>query len=322
MFLISTGNGVLDGLLFILLVALIIGLIIYLITFVMAIPVYKASFVRPKEFIKGKKSRKWAPYKEIIENNWKEIDELEKEDVFINGYKNKRIHGTFIKSKTGSKKVILFSHGWKNTGLNDYACAGMYYHKLGYNVLVIDHFGHGESSGKHITFGFFDRHNIKKWVDFINDRFNNDCKIFMHGLSMGSSIVTWSCDDELNNVCGIIADSGFCEGYELAKHIVRKQIKFFPDLVLFNTRVICRIFARFDIKKCNTSDALKKSKYPILFMHGDKDDFVPTKHSIISYDKCTGRKEIVIFDDCEHIISCLRHPEKYKEVVIKFIEKY
>ena len=238
------------------------------------------------------------------------------------GYKNKRIHGTFIKSKTGSKKVILFSHGWKNNGLNDYACAGMYYHKLGYNVLVIDHFGHGESSGKHITFGFFDRHNIKKWVDFINDRFNNDCKIFMHGLSMGSSIVTWSCADKLNNVCGIIADSGFCEGYELAKHIVRKQIKFFPDLVLFNARVICRIFAGFDIKKCNTSDALKKSKYPILFMHGDKDDFVPTKHSIISYDKCTGRKEIVIFDDCEHIISCLRHPEKYKEVVIKFIEKY
>lgn len=322
MFLFFTNNSDLNYVIFILLCILSVVLIIYLILFAISVMVFKRSFVRAKTFLKGKKSEKWQKYKNEIDASWEKLDKLEKEDIYLSGYKNKKIHATFIKSNTGSKKVILFSHGWKNMGLNDYACAGMYYHEKGYNVLVVDHLAHGESEGKYITFGLNDKENILKWVDYINNLFESDCEIYMHGLSMGSSTICYMAKYDMKNVKGIIADSGFMDGYELAKHIVSSRFKFLPSVILFNVRILCMLIAHFDIKKCNTKESLIKSKYPILFMHGDSDNFVPTIHSINSYEACNSEKSIVLFDRSAHIIACLMHKEKYQNTVLEFIEKH
>jgi esterase/lipase len=66
---------------------------------------------------------------------------------------------------------------------------------------------------------------------------------------------------------------------------------------------------------------LKKSKTPTLFIHGDKDDFVPIDHTVNAYNDCTSKKEIVIFEGADHVIASLMHKEKYENHVIKFIEE-
>lgn len=321
MILISTGNALFDNILFMMLIFMLIVIIFLIIYFFIALKFFKKAFVPPKTFRKGKNSSKWAVYKDKILKNWELIEKLEKEDIYLVGYKNKKIHATFIKSNTGSKKVIIFSHGWKNSGLNDYACAGMHYHENGYNVLVVDHYAHGESMGKYISFGSFDSYNMKLWIDFINQKFNNDSQIYLHGLSMGATIVTKLANEKLENVRGIIADSAYMDANELLEYFVRKQVKFLPSVVSFFLRLLAKIFARVNIKKCHTKSALVASRYPILFLHGDKDDFVPTKNALKSYELCTSKKEIIIFDNAEHIVSCLMHEEKYKNATIEFIEK-
>lgn len=321
MILFSTGSALFDNLLFMALILLIIVLIWVLIYFFIALKFFKKAFIPPKTFRKGKNSSKWSIYKDKILKNWEELENLEKEELYLTGYKNKKIHATFIKSNTKSNKIVVFSHGWKNSGLNDYACAGMFYHQNGYNVLVVDHYAHGESDGKYISFGYFDSYNIKIWIEHLNHMFNSDCKIYLHGLSMGATIVTKLANCKLENVFGIIADSGYMDGDKLLEYFVKKQVKFMPGVVCFFLRLLCKLVAKVNLKKCHTKSALIASLYPILFLHGDKDDFVPTKNALKSYELCTSKKEIVIFDNAEHIVSCLMHEEKYKKVILEFIEK-
>lgn len=317
---IQTGNEILDSIIIILIILAIIMASILIMLFFVSIYIFRMTFTPPKEFKRGKTNAKWMVYKKEQDDHLNEFDSLEKEEVFIEGYNKAKAHGYFIKSKTNSKKVVIFAHGWKSHGLNDYICGGMFLHRNNYNVLIIDQYAHGQSEGKYISFGKFDKINVKKWIDYINERFKNDCEIYLMGMSMGSSTVLWLAGDTLLNVHGIIGDSGYYNGYDLALYFISRKSKFLPGVAAFMTRVIAFVVCHFDVKKCDLRGAMKTSKYPILFMYGDKDDFVPISHTINAYNDCTSKKEIVMFEDCEHIIAGLKCPEKYEKSVVKFIE--
>lgn len=319
---INTGSAVLDSIILILIIGSIVALVILFVLFIIAIGVFRKTFIPPKEFKRGKTTPKWAVYKKEQDEHLKEFDSLEKEEIFIHGHKNKKAHGVFIKSKTNSKKVVIFVHGWKSHGLNDYICGGMSLHRHGYNVLIVDQYAHNLSEGKYISFGRFDQENLRGWVDYINERFSNDCMIYLMGMSMGSSTVLWLANSNINNIHGIIADSGYYNGYDLALYFIKRNVKFFPSVIAFLTRLIAIIICKFDIKKCDLKQQMLHSKYPILFLYGDKDDFVPIEHTIKAYNDCTSKKEIVMFEDCNHIIAGLKCPEKYEKSIINFIEKY
>lgn len=319
---IHTGFPVLDNIILILFVCLIASLIILCFLFVVSIFVFRSTFIPPKEFKRGKTTNKWLVYKKEQDEYLKEFDNLDKEEIFIKGYKSKLAHGYFIKSNTNSKKVVIFAHGWKSHGLNDYICGGMFLHRHNYNVLIIDQYAHGQSEGKYISFGKFDKENVKCWINYINDLFDNDCEIYLMGMSMGSSTVLWLANENLKNVRGLIGDSGYYNGYDLALYFIERRIKFLPSIVAFLTRLIAIVICKFDIKKCDLKKSMMYSKYPILFIHGDKDDFVPTSHSINAYNDCTSKKEIVLFEDANHIISGLKYPLKYESCIVNFIEKY
>ena len=120
LFNFTTGIPVFDNILLIAFVGFVILLIIAFVLFIISIKVFQKTFIPPKSFTRGKTKPKYAKYKDLQEQYLKEYDNLDKEEVYIKGYKNKKAHGTLIKSKTNSKKVIIFAHGWKSNGLNDY----------------------------------------------------------------------------------------------------------------------------------------------------------------------------------------------------------
>lgn len=299
---------------------LILLLIYYLITLFVSFKAIK-KFAKRNDSITGKKlGSKWLPYKEILEKNLEEFKNHSQEEVEIMGVKNAKLKGTLFKPIKETKKVILFAHGWRNTGLSDLSCTG-YFLLDDYYLLAIDHYAHGRSEGKYISFGAYDSLNILRWVDFLNQKFDHQCEIYLYGISMGATSVLMTADQNMENVQGIIADSGFSDGYQLFKEVISRETKISKDIIAFNERILIKILAGYDIKKCSTLNHLTNSKYPILFMHGDKDNFVVLEHAINNYNVCTSPKQIVIFDNCTHIIAGMKESEKYQNIIIAFLEK-
>lgn len=298
------------------------AIIFYVILFIISFFAFRSGFVPPKEIAKGKVSKRWSNYKDQLESNYNELENLEKEEVILSGYKKRKISAHFIKSSSNSKKVVIFSHGWKNTGLNDYSSAGMFWHRNDFNVLIINHQAHGKSEGKYIGFGGdSDKYNLRCWINYLNTKFDNQCEIYLHGVSMGATTVLGVASEKIDNLKGIIADSCYKSAYNQCKHVIKRQYKLLGNIISFNIRIYARIVAGCKFKNCDVRNSLIYSKYPILFLHGEKDDFVPTSNSIECYNLCTSDKEIVIYDDATHIMACMMYQRKYEEDLLKFIEK-
>ena len=78
--------------------------------------------------------------------------------------------------------------------------------------------------------------------------------------------------------------------------------------------------------KCNLDDAdvcaaVKKSKVPLLIVHGDADGFVPCSMSEEIFKNCKENDERVVFSGAGHVLSFLVDPDKYKEAIARLMKK-
>ena len=85
---------------------------------------------------------------------------------------------------------------------------------------------------------------------------------------------------------------------------------------------ICKSVAGYTYDECNAAEEVKKAKVPILFFHGDKDDFVPCWMSEKIYENCISPKEIYIVKGASHAESYYKETEYYESKINDFINKY
>lgn len=84
-----------------------------------------------------------------------------------------------------------------------------------------------------------------------------------------------------SNVRGIIADCGFTSPYDIFRHVANTQFRLpilpsdEPDGTGGEAEELV-----FDYKAVSTLDVLQPVKFLLLFIHGGKDDFVPTQMTL------------------------------------------
>ena len=61
------------------------------------------------------------------------------------------------------------------------------YRNMGYNVLLVDLRGHGESGGEHTDWGLSERGDLDQWVQWLKKR-DSSVHIGMHGVSLGAGM--------------------------------------------------------------------------------------------------------------------------------------
>ena len=71
-----------------------------------------------------------------------------------------------------------------------------------------------------------------------------------------------------------------------------------------------------------TIEQVKKSKTPILYIHGNQDDFVPYYMMEELYNATSSEKEMLIIKGAEHAKASEVDPESYWTTVNNFINKY
>lgn len=66
-------------------------------------------------------------------------------------------------------------------------------------------------------------------------------------------------------------------------------------------------------------EQVKKSKTPILFIHGDADDFVPEYMCEQLYESANCKKDKLIIKDAGHTDSKYKEPDTYYNKIFEFI---
>ena len=65
-------------------------------------------------------------------------------------------------------------------------------------------------------------------------------------------------------------------------------------------------------------EAVKHATVPVIFFHGDGDDYVPCEMSRINYEACTSKKKLVIIPRAGHGLSYPVAPDIYLNALREF----
>lgn len=242
------------------------------------------------------------------------------EEVRVTAHDGALLFGRYYHRADGAPLDIML-HGYKSGALHDFAGGALAALELGHNLLLVDQRGHGGSHGKTIAFGIKERYDCLDWARYSVDRFGDDVKITLVGISMGAATVISAAELGLPpQVRGIIAD---CP-YSSAEAMIRKTAGElgYPERLAFPfVRLGGRIFGGFDVCERTPLEAARCAKLPLLIIHGKADSFVPYEMSCEIADAWAGEVRIELFDGADHGISYLVDTERYLAMLREFYEK-
>ena len=262
-------------------------------------------------FDEEKEQRRMENEKWLIENA-REV-EIESKKIQLHSYE--------VKNKKESKIWVIAVHGYTDSASFMVNSAKQFLN-YGYNVLMPDLRAHGKSGGKYIGMGWLDKEDIVLWIDYLIATYGN-IKIILYGISMGAATVMMTSGEKLpSNVRMVIEDCGYTSAWDEMAHELKYLFKMPTFPALYNANFITRIRAGYSLKKASCIKQLKKSKLPILFIHGDKDNFVPFYMLDKLYEAGGSKKEKLVIKGAGHAEAQWINPEKYWHTVRKFIKRY
>lgn len=240
-------------------------------------------------------------------------------NVYIKSFDGLRLYGALLENY--SDKIVICVHGFTGSGKKDFASLAQAYYKNGYNVLLVDNRAHGQSEGKYVGFGVLDRFDLRNWVKYVINRFGSNVQIFLHGISMGAATVLMASSIMPKNVRGIIADCGFTSVYEIFEYVLKRDYHLPKFPIIYLTNIMSKIRAGYGYKDVNTTAEIARSDIPILFIHGENDEFVPLWMTMKNYSHCKAYKELFIVKESEHAESHYIDKKGYERRILTFIEK-
>lgn len=262
----------------------------------------------------------YRDYKEEILKDVYEVRKYPHKDITIKSFDGLTLHGRYYEKIKGAPLEIMF-HGYRGNCERDMSTGVKRAFRCNRNALIVDQRASGLSEGHIITFGINERKDCLSWVNYVIENFDKDIKIILTGVSMGAAtVMNASALDLPKNVVGILADCG----YNKSKDIIKKCIKdmHLPPNILFPfLKLGAKIYGRFNLEETDPIESVKKCKLPIIFIHGDKDTFVPHHMSLKLYEACKStKKHMVSIKNAGHGISYLADPDEYVKELNEFFK--
>ena len=194
----------------------------------------------------------------------------------------------------------------------------MYERELGYNIVMPDLHASGKSEGEAIGMGWNDRLDVMQWMQ----TFQTDTMV-VHGVSMGAATTMMLSSMQMPKgvkYLRFIEDCGYTSVWDEFNGQLKEQFGLPAFPLLYTTSLLCRLRYGWDFSEASALNVVAKSPYPMLFIHGDKDTFVPTEMVYRLYDAKPEPKMLWVVPGVGHALSYKTHQAEYTKKVHDFLE--
>ncbi len=275
----------------------------------------KKRYVDPYRHIKDDGEPKSLFSRKLIDN----ILEVPYENIYVISHDGLRLRARlYMKGK--DLPFVIEAHGYKSSPMIDFAGGGVLMMELGFNVIMIDERACGESEGTTISFGFNESRDLLAWIEYIRENYGEQRKIILQGMSLGAATVLMASGLKLpSSVIGIMADCPYSSAPDIIKKVISEDMKLPVSICYPLVKLGAKLYGRFNLKDADAAEAVKKSSVPILIIHGEADSFVPGLMSE-KIAKSNGNIRRETFPDADHGLSFIYDYERYKMLVVEFIE--
>ena len=274
--------------------------------------------------LEGDRAKTESRYPGIIA--W--YDSLHKSGVFRdttligeNGY---RLHAVFAPAcrPVEAEGTAVVVHGYTDNHICFLNLVRMYRDSLNYNVMVPDLHYHGLSEGRAVQMGWLDRLDVRRWGEMAHAIWGDDFLV-VHGVSMGAATTMMLSGEDLPPYFrAFVEDCGYTSVWDQFSHNLKDMFHLPAFPVLNSASTVCKHRYGWSFKEASAVKQLAMCKQPMLFIHGDQDDFVPTAFVYKNYEaKTQGYKELWLAPGSAHAMAYKDHPVAYVAHVRAFLEK-
>ena len=247
--------------------------------------------------------------------------------------------------------TIVICHGYRINRTHMRPVAALEY-KYGYNVLLFDFRGHGESESVATSGGNDEIRDLEAALHVVRQQPETlPGKIIIHGFSMGASVALLT--DPQPDVAAIIVDSPYARLDEILQRIMHWQLtrsskSWLPFLhplrngfhaltqatlvvstVMFRLRFGHALNARPDTSfkrwQARSRGLIRKSYPPILLIHGVKDSAVPITHAHQIVTQAQAHNitlETYFVEEADHCGAYGNDPQQYIQVLLQFMTQH
>ena len=216
------------------------------------------------------------------------------------------------------QKTAFCIHGWRDQGIGMFMIDRLY-ERMGYQVVLPDLHAHGLSEGEAIGMGWHERNDVIHWIKL----FKTDT-IVVHGISMGAATtmnVSGEAMPEGISSIKFVEDCGYTSVWDEFSDQLKQQFGL-PGFPLMNaTSRLCHYEYGWSFSEASPLSQVAKCRYPMLFIHGDNDHFVPSWMVHPLYEAKPEPKQLWITAGTQHAHSYKDYPEEYARRVREFVEK-
>ena len=257
----------------------------------------------------------WYDTITTVHNSLAEIQKLPREEMTIRSYDGLKLKGIFYPGV--SDKTIIWIHGYTSHAERESAFPGLFYHSLGFNVLIPYLRAHGPSEGKYIAWGALETQDMMLWAEAVNQIHPNGSILF-HGLSMGGGIALDLATQEMKNVKAIISDAPsvsiawFLQA--VSSDVYKKDGKKVADEMM---RRFQKEFSS-DPKDFERIENIRKGRYPLLISAGSHEQMDEILYQIQQNNPADTR--VLILPGCSHGNGMYKQTQMYQSTIKEFID--
>lgn len=237
------------------------------------------------------------------------------EDWTLDSFDGLKLHAKKFTPSESSDRWAILIHGYGRDGTFAYDYAEEYLRR-GWNVLIPDLRGAGQSEGQYITMGALESRDVVLWID----KLPADAKIVLHGVSMGAATALLTAALEPRNLIAVVEDCGYTSAYEMFTAQVDKifGLPEYPIMPLAD--IVCKFKTGVSISDAAPLAVVNRIKVPVLFIHGDADTLVPFEMMNRLYDACAAPKDKFVVEGAGHADAKSKNPAAYFDKVFAFID--
>ncbi len=214
-------------------------------------------------------------------------------------------------------RTIVMVHGLSNNRREPLDKAS-YLHQAGYNLLVFDLRGHGQSDGSGTTMGYLEPRDVRSAV--AEARSLDAGPIVLFGYSLGASAAVEDAATD-PNVSAVVEDSGFSSAGDVF------LARFSEVTRLPNTPWAAAVvaFGAMDIGTSlwNVDPAAMAARLhkPMLAIVGGADSIVPPAEGLALYGAAQGPKQLLDVPAAGHVQAYYTANHLYETTVLAFLSK-
>jgi len=219
--------------------------------------------------------------------------------------------------------VIAHGHSWDRAGSAKYV--GIFL-DLGWDALIYDHRGCGDSGGAGTTMGHYESRDLGAVIQAARARVGPATPIAAMGESMGAATVLIYASRAPEKLAFVIADCGFSDLLSLLAFRLKADYRLpaFPFLAL--ARLLTRLRLGYDWRAVSPRREIEEAGglpgLPLLIFHGEADDYVPP---VMARELASVKREpveLVLVPGAGHAMSWETDREAYAERVRAFIGRH